>query len=51
MSNTAHRVIWQVDRACGARKTVSPFERELDAKAWIADEKWRATMDASKERP
>jgi len=59
MSDTSYKIIWQagpkyaveVTGSDGVRRTVSPFEREADAKAWIADEKWKAAMGASKERP
>jgi len=59
MSANTYKVIWQRDSSFAfevtspdeARRTVTSFEREADAKAWIADEKWKAAMGASKERP
>jgi len=59
MAETTYKVIWKRDNSFavavtgpdGARRTVSPFEREADAEAWIADEKWKDALAASKERP
>jgi len=59
MSANAYKVIWQRDSSFAvevtgpdeARRIVTSFEREADAKAWIADEKWKAAMGASKNRP
>ena len=59
MSATAYKIIWQRNSSFGvevtgpdeASRIAISFEREADAKAWIADEKWKAAMGASKERP
>ena len=59
MSATAYKIIWQRNSSFGvevtgpdeARRIVTSFEREADAKAWIADERWKAAMGASKNRP
>ena len=59
MAETTYKVSWRASSACavevtesdGVHKTVSPLDQEADAKAWIADEKWKAAMGASKERP
>ncbi len=59
MSDTTYKIIWQRDRSYAVEVTgpdevgriVTPFDREADARAWIADEKWKAAMAASKERP
>ena len=59
MSANTYKIIWQRDSSFAvevtgpdeACRTVSPFEREADAKAWIADERWKAAMGASKSRP
>ena len=59
MSATAYRIIWQRNSSFAvevtgpdeARRIVTPFEREADARAWIADERWKVAMDASKNRP
>jgi hypothetical protein len=59
MSANAYKVIWQRDSSFAVEVTgpdeapriVTSFEREADAKAWIADEKWKAAMGASKNRP
>jgi hypothetical protein len=59
MSAAAYKIIWQRNSSFGvevtgpdeARRIVAPFKREADAKAWIADEKWKAAMGASKNRP
>jgi len=59
MSATTYKIIWQRDSSFAvevtgpdeARRIITSFEREADAKAWIADEKWKAAMAASKERP
>jgi len=58
MAETTYK-IWQrgptyaveVTEPDGARRTVYRFAREAGAKAWIADERWKAAMGASKERP
>jgi len=59
MPSTAYKIIWQRNSSFAvevtgpdeARRIVTSFEREADAKAWIADEKWKAAMGASKNRP
>jgi len=59
MSANAYKIIWQRNSSFAvevtgpdeARRIVTSFEREADAKAWIADEKWKDAMGASKERP
>ena len=59
MSDMNYRIIWQrnssfaveVTGSDGVPQVVTSFKREADAKAWIADERWKAAMGASKERP
>jgi hypothetical protein len=59
MSDAAYKIICRRNSSFAvevtgpdeARRIVTSFEREADAKAWIADEKWKAAMGASKERP
>ena len=59
MSATAYKIIWQRNSSFGvevtgpdeASRIAISFEREADAKAWIADERWKAAMGASKNRP
>jgi hypothetical protein len=59
MSATTYKIIWRRDSSFavevtgpdGTRRTVSPFKREADAQAWIAEAKWKDAIAASKERP
>jgi hypothetical protein len=59
MAGTTYKIVWQRNNSFAvevtgpdeARQIVTSFEREADAKAWIADERWKAAMGASKDRP
>ena len=56
MAGITYKIVWQRDSSFAvevtgpdeARRIVTSFEREADAKAWIADERWNAVMAASK---
>jgi len=59
MAKPTYKVIWkrgptyavEVTQPDGMRRIISPFEREADAQAWIAEAKWKEAMGASKEEP
>jgi len=56
MRKSTYKVIWAADLSYavevtapdGTRRVVAPFKREADAQSWIAEEKWKDALAASK---
>jgi len=56
MTKTAYKVTWspgpiyevEVTEPDGKRRIVSPFSRQEEAEAWMAEAKWKAAIAASK---
>jgi len=56
MAETTYKIIWHRDHTYavevterdGARGIVAPFKQDAEARAWIAEAKWKAAMSASK---